>query len=328
MHNGAPRFDSGQAHKGNEMEVREIIKEALGRANIVPRKQPAPGNLVETGLNFLKALAAKFNNDNYLAFTQAKARLPAARVIHLYGDVDTFGGENCRYFGSVSELENPLNIPDAEDVANGVRAMVRTAPGTVYEAVDSMPAPIWQARPVDMYDVIDQQMQEYCTAVHIKIPDIRKLDSLYIKNSPDGRVAQLRLNFIPFRDFDSAAVADLVWTFTELAQGEFVVRTKSYVDSGVQGLSLCYNKGFDFDLDSDLRIPDAYLELLITALTYKLALKHPRLDDAQMQRLKLDLDDMILNVKTPKAEARMVLREVDYSRPMTAYDVLAGAMFR
>lgn len=310
------------------MEVREIIKEALGRANIVPRRQPANGSLVETGFQFLKAIAGKFNNDNYLAFTQAQARLPAARVIHVYGSVDTFAGENTRYFDSVEQLNDPLNIPNADDVAAGVKAMVKTAPGIVYDAKDAMPAPEWVGRSVDPFDVTDVQMQEYCTAAHVKIPNLQKLDALYVKNSPDGRVAQLRLSFIPLKDFDAAAVSDLVWTFTEGGQGEFIIRTKTYVDSGISGLALTYNKGFSFDIDSDLRIPDAYIELLIVALTYKLALKYPRIDDAQMQRLKNDLSEMISNVSTPKADARMVLREVDYARPMTAYDVLAGAMFR
>lgn len=310
------------------MNVRDIIKEALSRANVVPRKQQANDAYVETALRLLQGIVSRYNNQSLLAFTQQKARLPAARTIHIYNKEDLFAGENHRFFNSVEDLQNPLNIPNADDVAEGVKAMILGQPGTVYVATDSMPAPIWQPRPMDEFDVDDQQMADYATARHVRIKDVQKLCTLFINSSPSGLVEQLQLSFLPLEDFDRASAADYVWTYTEMAEGEFIIRTKSYTGNGIIGLGVTYNRGFKIDIDTDLRIPDAYLELLIVALTYALATEYPRLDDAQMARLKDNLGIMENNVRTPKADTRMVKRERTYNRRLTAYDILAGVQFR
>ena len=67
----------------------------------------------------------------------------------------------------------------------------------------------------------------------------------------------------------------------------------------------------EFDLDSDLYIPDNYVELLIVALAHKLALQYPRLDDAQMTRLENEVRVLVDNVRTPKASDRILQRD-DY----------------
>lgn len=310
------------------MDVRDIIREALSRANVVPRKQQANDAYVETALRLLKGIVSRYNNQSLLAFTQMKARLPAARTIHIYDKEDLFAGEHHRYFNSVEDLQNPLNIPNADDVAEGVKAMILGQPGTVYVATDAMPAPIWQPRPTDEFDVDDQQMADYATARHVHIKDVTKLCTLFVNSSPSGLVEQLQLSYLPLEDFDRASTVDYVWTYTEIAEGEFVIRTKSYTGNGIVGLGITYNRGFKVDINDDIRIPDAYLELLIVALTYALATTYPRLDDAQMERLAKELSIMESNVRTPKADTRMVKRERTYNRKLTAYDILAGVQFR
>ena len=68
------------------MEVRTIITEALSRANVVPRRKTAPGDLVTTAFQLLQGIIAQYNKDNYLSFTQASLDLPAKRYIHIYGE--------------------------------------------------------------------------------------------------------------------------------------------------------------------------------------------------------------------------------------------------
>jgi hypothetical protein len=63
------------------------------------------------------------------------------------------------------------------------------------------------------------------------------------------------------------------------------------------------------------------------SLTHKLAVKFPRLDDAQMIRLENEVKNMLSNVRTPKADAKMVVRENHWDRGYNATDVLQGRMF-
>ena len=82
------------------MEVRSIITEALSRSNVVPRRQPAPGDLVQSAYQLLKGLVSQYNNDNYLSFTQRQIDVPAKRYIHIYDEEDTLKGEHNLYFDS------------------------------------------------------------------------------------------------------------------------------------------------------------------------------------------------------------------------------------
>jgi hypothetical protein len=111
-----------------------------------------------------------------------------------------------------------------------------------------------------------------------------------------------------------------------LSEGEYVVLTKPYVAGGAISYSLSYNRGIEFDIDSDLRIPDAFAEMLIAGLAYKLSVEFPRVNESKQLSLKAEFDKMVDNVKTPNADARQVRRDIDYIGGMTAQDVLAGRM--
>mgnify|MGYP007022101379 CR=1 FL=1 len=309
------------------MEVRTIITEALSRANIVPRRQPAPGDLVMTAFQLLQGLISQYNKDNYLSFTQASLDLPSKRYIHIYDDTDTMLDANNRVFQNMTQLsENP---PTSVDYADGALAYV--ADGAHENMVFYVTSPvqgvyIWvPSAPTQEFDPRYQQMKRYCECYHVHVHNVVKLNSLMVNR---GDVyGMLQLNFAPYSEFDAYVNSDLYWTWNDYAEGEWLVVVKPLVASQSNKLRLHYNKGFQIDLNSDVRIPDNYLELLIVSLTHKLAVKFPRLDDAQMIRLENEVKNMLSNVRTPKADAKMVVRENHWDRGYNATDVLQGRMF-
>lgn len=311
------------------MEVRTIITEALSRANIVPRRQPAPGDLVQTAFMLLQGIISQYNKDNYLSFTQATLDLPAKRYIHIYDEIDTLGGENNMYFDDADQL-SAYELTE-EDYDNNVWAMINDGQhlNVIYTVLSistpSGPVYQWQPHVQDGFNPRYQQMRRYCESYHIQVPNVVKLNSLYINR---GEVyGLLKLNFVPYAEFDAYINNDLYWTWNDGAEGEWMIEIKPILASQALKLRMAYNKGYKIDLDSDIRIPDNYIELLIVSLTQKLATKFPRLDDAQMLRLENDVKNMLANVRTPKADAKMVLRDNHYDRGMTAQDVLCGRMF-
>lgn len=311
------------------MDVRSIITEALSRANIVPRRQTAPGYLMEDGLKLLQGIVAKYNNDNYLAFTHSQINLPSHRSIHIYDQVDTLKGDYNLYFDSEDELSS--YELSADDVTNNVWAFLNDGRhDTVVYTVLAIAVPggetyTWVGHPQQEYNARYQDMLKYAKSYHIQVPNVAKLNTLNVNRG--ANVPMLKLNFQPHAEFCSVVPDNLYWTYTELAQGEWLVETKPYVATGCNKLTLEYNKGFYVDLDDDLRIPDAYVELLTVALTHKLALKYPRLDDAHMSRLENDVSIMIANVMTPKADAIQIKRDSCDASGYTAHDVMAGRMF-
>lgn len=312
------------------MEVRSIITEALSRSNVVPRRQAAPGDLVQSSFNLLKGIVSKFNNDNFLAFTQQGFDLPARKVIHIYGKYDTMLDENNMVFASSDDLSAyPLSQQDYDNSLWGfindghhdtvVYSVISigTPSGTIYQ---------WQPHPnVDQYNQRYQNIIAYAKAYHIHVDGVSKLNTLNInRNQPYG---MLELKFQPFADFDSFCNTELIWTFKELAQGEWIIKVKPTLAAQNVKLRLDYNRAIEFDLDSDLRIPDAYIELLTVALTYKLAVAYPRMDDAQVARLATELEGMLNNVKTPKADAKQVLRGGYYDDRSSYWGVVGGRMW-
>ena len=305
------------------MEVRSIITEALSRANVVPRRQPAPGDLVQSSFNLLKGIVSKFNNDNFLSFTQQKLDLPARKVIHIYGQHDTMLGEYNYVFNDSSEMTR--YVPSVEDKQNDAFAVIKTNPQQVYGVVETMGAYHWEPIEVDEFDPRYQQILRYVNAYHVHLDGVSKLNTLNInRGQPCG---MLELHFEPYADFDSYCNTDLIWTFNDLAQGEWIIEVKPYLVAQNVKLRLDYNRAIEFDLDSDLRIPDAYVELLTVALTYKLAVAYPRMDDAQVARLATELEGMLNNVKTPKADAKQVLRDGGYDDRYSYVGVVSGRMW-
>lgn len=308
------------------MDVRTLITESLSRANIVPRRQAAPGYLVEDALLLLQGIISKYNNDNYLAFTQNTIDLPASRLIHIYGEENTLGGEHNLYFDSADALSS-YEITE-EDYENDVWAYLNDGqhPNVIYHIVKPLQDVYsWVPAPNQELNPRFQQMKKYADACHVKIDNVNKLNTLHVNR---GEVyGMLKLHFLPRDDFDGYVDNDLFYTYTPLAEGEWLIEVKPYVASGAVKLRLAYNVGFKVDIDTDIRIPDAYIELLTVALTHKLAVKYPRLDDAQMQRLEKEVGVMLDNVRTPKADTKTVKRESFETRGYTPADVMAGRMF-
>jgi hypothetical protein len=282
-----------------------------------------------TACNLLQGIISTYNKDSFLSFTQASLDLPSRRYIHIYGEENTLGGEHNMYFDDADQLST-YELTE-EDYDNNVWAMINdgqhlnviytvlsigTPSGTIYQ---------WQPHIQDGFNPRYQEMKRYCECYHVHVPDVMKLNSLMVNR---GDVyGMLQLNFAPYSEFDAYVNSDLYWTWNDYAEGEWLIEVKPLVASQSNKLRLRYNKGFHIDLNSDIRIPDNYLELLIVSLTHKLAVKFPRLDDAQMIRLENEVKNMLSNVRTPKADAKMVVRENHWDRGYNATDVLQGRMF-
>lgn len=55
--------------------VKDVIIEALARSNLVSRRQPAPGNMVENAFQLLKGIAADYSSHNLLQFLRRELNI-------------------------------------------------------------------------------------------------------------------------------------------------------------------------------------------------------------------------------------------------------------
>lgn len=290
------------------MNVREIIKEAVTRVNLVPRRQAIPGDILENAYRLLKGVVNKYNYDNLLNFTQNSIIVKNSEFTHIYDEDDILKGEFNLYFNTADELD-AYEITE-DDYDNKVWAMIKSDPNTVYTIVNPLhDVFVWVSHPASETARV-QQMQLYCKMNHVQVRDVAKINSIYLVTPKNTEYAEhYELKFVPAYKFDNYYNDANVYTLIQKSEGEWLIQLKPNVARQNYRLKINYNESLDFDLDDDLFIPDNYIELLIVALAHKLALEYPRLDEAQMQRLQLEVQTLVDNVRTPKAVTRMILRE-------------------
>ena len=291
------------------LTAKDVILQACSRVNLGgPGSPPPSDDIIQAGLEDLKGIVNKYNKDDLLSWTQCSAKLPMSRFIHLYDDTQIAGGKNNLFFDSVEDLESySITYQDAQD---DVWAMVRSDVTHYYTIVPDNDDWTWYQRSADdEYDSRLNQMKLFCGMRHVRIKNVAKIKTLYMKPLEGNQDTNfIKLEPASKADFNRYLETARVFTFSEKSQGEWVIEIKPVVARMNYNLEMEYNEGFDFDLNDDLYIPDNYTELLITATAHKLALRYPRLDDAQMARLENDVKVMVDNVRTPKADSQGIMR--------------------
>lgn len=307
--------------------VREIIEEACHRINLVPRRQAPAGDQLENGYRLLKGIVTKYNNDNLLAWTQNSIIVPNNEYIHIYDESDTLKGDNNLYFTTVDEM-NAYELTQ-EDLENDVWATVDGRPGVIWRVmpVSTQEGTIytWYGFPATQpYPQRYQRILQYRAMFNFQVTDMMKINSLYLVTA--NKQLHAKLEYVAPADFDKYTVTAPVFTYTQKSEGEWLIQIKPSVAKMQYDIKINYNEGIEFDLNTELYIPDNYVELLIVALAHKLALMYPRLDDAQMQRLENEVRVLIDNVQTPKAVDRMIERSEYFygDRNMSQSELLGG----
>lgn len=310
------------------MEVRTIITEACTRCNLVPRRQAVPGDIMENAYRLLKGIIAKYNYDNLLVWTQKSVIVPKSTLIHLYDETDILKGENNLYFDTVTEMNS--YVFDLNEI-DKLWCIVKEVPNTYYTVQVETSNPLTFATiPHEVPAVVPQRYQEmleYQNMLHFQVRDVAKINSIYvISNTNEPYKEYYKLDFINHTDFDRYSRNSRVYTYTQKSEGEWLLNVKPLYYPDNHRLKITYNESMQFDIDSDLFIPENYIELLIVALAHKLALMYPRLDEAQMTRLENEVRVLVDNVRTPKAEDRVLLRNNYWDSPhtMTQAELLAG----
>lgn len=293
--------------------VREVIIEAATRVNLCPQRNPYPG-VVENAFRLLKGIISKYNNDNLLVWTQNSVIVPKSNLIHIYDESDYLKGEHNLYFDNELEL-NSYKLSE-EDYENNVWAIVKEVPNVVYSIIRiTTPAVQFQWLPHvvnEPYSQRYQEMKRYEAMTHIQVRDVAKINSIYVINNTNEPYREhYKLDFVNHTDYDKFSNTSRVYTYTPKSEGEWLIEVKPYIYSGAHRLKINYNEAFNIDLNTDLYIPDNYVELLIVALAHKLALMYPRLDEAQMNRLQQEVQVLCDNIRTPRSEDRLLLRS-DY----------------
>lgn len=172
----------------------------------------------------------------------------------------------------------------------------------------------------------DPENPEEYLEVDIEAPRIQKVNRAYWRSREAGGLCTYaELQFASPDEFDAYPAGSGIYTYQPVNDLQGIFKTKLLPDSRLE-IKISYNRKWKIELDDELRIPEQYSELFITALTHKLAVTFPRLSTEQVRILKDELDDMIANVKTATRAVKYVGRKPQVPA-VTRADFISGRMF-
>ena len=148
---------------------------------------------------------------------------------------------------------------------------------------------------------------EYAIA-DVIAPQIQKIASVYIRSKQPNSLDWIELQYCALEDFDNYSYGSNVYTCQLINDKQMIFKVKESLIGPYGECKVIYNKKWAFDLDTELRVPDQYAELFITALTYKLALTFPRLSPEQTNMLKSDLAEMEQNLRVSTRAQKFISR--------------------
>lgn len=173
----------------------------------------------------------------------------------------------------------------------------------------------------------DASHPETYLAVDMEAPELQKVNKVYWKPVGDERKygSYVEMQYAAPSDFDMYPVGSSVYTFQSINDLQGILKVKVVPNTNMK-LKLSYNRKWNMTLDTELRIPEQYVELFITALTHKLAMSFPRLNTEQVKLLKDELTEIENNVKTATRAVKYVGR-----KPTQVYvdhaAFMSGSMF-
>lgn len=173
---------------------------------------------------------------------------------------------------------------------------------------------------------VDESDPSQYETVDIAAPSIQKVNKVYWRSTQAGGLGSyIELQYASPDDFDSYPNGSGIYTAQPINDLQIMLKTKLLPTTATE-LKITYNKKWDFDRDTELRIPEQYVELFIQALTVKLAVAFPRLSTEQVTLLQKDLDDMIKNVQTSTRAVKYLSRRNSIPAVNRA-DFISGRMF-
>ena len=336
--------------------INDLISEALARANIVGRRQiqNAPGDKVWDALDILRDIAADFTNKNLLQWLQGAVEInpnkPAQYVLQngYIEDVD---------FWYVNT--DGSDVPDVPSAGVWDRARcwdkdcsvwdIYTEPGqagtavwrkTSYPSKDAAIAHLNGAikvipegiQPETILGVVDESLAGTGDYVDVEVEGLDRIIGVYYELYNAGqRDMNQELQFVSYEEFWSANWGSYVYTWQPISDTKVKLWLKQDLINRLQGneygIKVIYNKAWHFDLYDEVRAPDVYRSLFLSALTYRLAVRWPRLDPAHTERLRLEMEERIATVSSKTRAMKYVTRDLDplSNRKLTRRELWSGS---
>lgn len=336
--------------------INDVISEALARANIVGRRQiqNAPGDKVYDALDILRDLAADFTNKNLLQWLQGTVEINPARPEQYVLSNGYIEGTDFWYVNTDGSNVPPVPSAGVWDRARcwdkensvwdiytepgqaGIGVWRRTnypnkqtAIANLNGAIKIVPGGV---KTETILGVVDDSLAGTGDYVDVEVEGLDRIIGVYYElYNTDQKDMNQALQYVSFEDFWNANWGSYVYTWQSISDTKVKLWLKQEMVNRLCGqefgIKVVYNKAWHFDLYDEVRAPDVYRSLFLSALTYRLAVRWPRLDPAHTERLRLEMEDRIAALSSKTRAMKYVTRDLDplSNRKLTRRELFSGS---
>lgn len=299
----------------SRISVRDLITNALDETGLCSRSQPAPANLVVSGLQLLKKRAAQYSNTNLLQFTRKELDIELTKHEFIIGEYEiTEDYENLVVFVDYAESLNDMN--PCEYIDRIVCAKDNQQCYQPYQALHDVYTWIPAGKAYERKDVFEQ-VPDY------EVKNLQEITQAYIQSKGNNVVDWNELNFVAYEDFYQYGLTNQIYSVLPLTDKCSKILLKKTLALSQFKLKLIYNESFDFDIDTTFNIPKQFVALFSAALVYDYSVAYPRLSENTISILKQRLDELEHNVRRGSSVNKFIGR--DFTKAMWTYgDFVAG----
>lgn len=311
------------------IKTEEVVKQAFERAGVWPYAQTLQANMLNMGKRLLQGLIQRYNNDDLLAFTEDDFTilLKGGKVVHVMPEQD--GWYNFETKNDVPDGVSWLSTKDAVYVweDDSFYVNIRGLSGATGDWLDIGPSldvswtvgtNTYSKKDIGNADWLEEHVKEH----YILVQSCEKIRSISTKPASQKLDEWVKCKFMPWDSFKNLSSSANVWTCREDENNIWTILFKETFANQNRAAIVSYNRGFE--LVDILYVSDIYAELLIQGLTVKLCHQFPN-DDNNTTRQETELANIIANIRTPRANAKMVKRsDCSYGGFMTGDSLLCG----
>ena len=303
----------------SRISVRDLIVNALDETGLCSRSQPAPANLMVSGLQLLKKRAAQYSNTNLLQFTRKELDIDLIKHEFIIGEYEiTEDYENLVVFVDYAESLNDMN--PSEYIDRIVCAKDNQQCYQPYQALQDVYTWIPAGKAYERKDVFEQ-VPDY------EVKNLQEITQAYIQSKGNNVVDWNELNFVAYEDFYQYGLTNQIYSVLPLTDKCSKILLKKTLPISQYKLKLIYNEAFEFDMDTQFNIPRQYVALFSAGLAYDFSVTYPRLSENTIAIIKQRLDELEHNVRRSSSMSKFIGR--DYTRTMWAYgDFVARKILR
>ena len=291
------------------ISIREIIVNACDEARLVNRNQPIPGNIFESAYRLFEKRLNQYSNTNFLSFTRKETNFIPGKNLVTLGEY-RYKEE---YENQVILCDYEESLPDISQFGLGQKVFAKdTKRGFIVgpSGNEKVYLPEYQAKTLWFEQVPD-----------FEVENLQEVVRCYCKYL--GTSQWDELSFVSYEDFYRFKDRSSIYSIKPVSDS----LVELYVPVGYEKYEykVIYNEFFEFDIDTELKIPAQFISLFTAGLVYDLALQFPRLSDTTVNLLKQRLDELEENVRRSSAVNKFLARK--YDKNHFTYDMFYTGKF-